>query len=213
MSGWWLVTYLALWVLVVVLCLFVLGILRHIGFSGHPTAADEPLSPDLEHDGPSIGSFMPPLTFDTVNGFGAISLAELIHQSKVLVVFMSPLCKGCQETVDPLNAIADDTAARVYPVVLMRADEQACDAFLRLFPLRMPVVCDAGRLATRGFDAHRTPFGLLYDEEGVLVRKGTFEFGRDDLRALLGDLDAPSSSRERMFPSVPRDILARAEGG
>ena len=85
------------------------------------------------------------------------------------------MCEACQHIVEPLNTLVEDVARAVHPVVIVRADEQGCRAFLSVFPLDMPVVCDSDRTITMGLDVHRTPFGLLYDEHGTLIRKGLLE--------------------------------------
>ena len=116
-------------------------------------------------------------------------------------MFMSPMCEACQYIVEPLNALEADAARTVRPAVIMRADEQACQAFLSVFPLHMPVVCDRDRTITMGLDVHRTPFGLLYDEHDTLIRKGLVE-GYEDLLALLGDRSAPERAQAHVFPRV-----------
>jgi hypothetical protein len=124
-------------------------------------------------------------------------------------MFMSPLCEVCQHVVDPLNALATDTTGAVRPLAVIRADEQAYRAFLSVFPLHMPTVCDAGRELTMGLGVHRTPFGLLYDEDGALLRKGLVE-GQDDLLALVGEAGASAAARGRMYPPVEMNAAASA---
>jgi hypothetical protein len=50
-----------------------------------------------------------------------------------------------------------------------------------------------------GLDIHRTPFGLLYDEHGTLIRKGLIE-EHEDLLALLGDGSASVTAQAHVFP-------------
>jgi methylamine dehydrogenase accessory protein MauD len=207
MTGLWLASYLVLWGLVVVVCLLLIGILREIGQvyrqleSRQPQPQEESSIPALEHDGPAIGSSIVDLEADTINGFGTLIPATLQERGSTLLVFMSPMCETCQHIVEPLNALAADAARAISPNVIMRADEQACRAFLSVFPLHMPVVCDRDRTITMGLDVHRTPFGLLYDEQGTLIRKGLLE-GQEDLLALLGDGSAPGRAQANVFPPL-----------
>jgi methylamine dehydrogenase accessory protein MauD len=203
MTGLWLASYLVLWGLVVVVCLLLIGILRQLGLmhrqlapSPLPSQADRSL-PALEHDGPAIGSPIVDLEAETINGFGTLTL--LRDHDSTLLVFMSPMCEACQHLVEPLNALVADVRRAVRPVVIMRADEQGCKAFLSVFPLSMPVVCDWDRRITMGLDVHRTPFGLLYDEHGILIRKGLLA-GHEDLLALLGDGSVPLTAQAHVFP-------------
>ena len=207
MTGLWLTSYLILWGLVVVVCLLLIGVLRQLGLlyrrleSGSTPSQEGSSIPVLENDGPAIGSPIVNLDADTINGFGNLVLTKLDKGGSTLFVFMSPLCEACQHVVEPLNVLVADADRAGRPVVVMRADEQGCRAFLSVFPLRMPVVCDRDRTITMGFDVHRTPFGLLYDEHGMLIRKGLLE-GQEDLLALLGDGSVPGRSQANVFPPV-----------
>jgi methylamine dehydrogenase accessory protein MauD len=205
MTGLWLVSYLVLWVIVVVLCFFLVGVLRQLGLlyrqlEQRPLQSqEEDAIPALEQDGPTIGSPLPNLEVDTFNGFGRLTTTILRNQGSTLFVFMSPMCETCQHAVEPLNMLVTDATHNVHPVVIIRADEQACRAFLSVFPLHMPVVCDREAAITMGLSVHRTPFGLLYDEQGILVRKGGLE-GHEDLLALLGDRSASLEAQAHVFP-------------
>jgi methylamine dehydrogenase accessory protein MauD len=207
MTGLWLASYLVLWGLVVVMCLLLIGILRQLGLMQRQLVSDtvQPQGgssvPTLEQDGPIIGSPLADLEAGTINGFGTLTLATLHNRGSTLLVFMSPMCETCQHIVEPLNTLAADAVRAVQPVVIMRADEQGCRAFLSVFPLHMPVVCDHDRTITMGLDIHRTPFGLLYDEQSTLMRKGLVE-GQEDLLALLGDESAPVTAQAHVFPPV-----------
>jgi methylamine dehydrogenase accessory protein MauD len=205
LAGLWLASYLVLWALVVAMGLLLVGVLRQIGLlqlqreqlRGKPDAG----IPTLENDGPRIGTRIPDLVAETVNGFGTVSLADLPERGDVMLMFMSPMCETCQHVVEPLNALARDAARGVQPIVIMRGDEQACKAFVSVFPLHIPTVCDSDRTITMGFDVHRTPFGLLYEAHGTLIRKGLVE-GQEDLLALLGDTSAPVTAQAHVFPQL-----------
>jgi methylamine dehydrogenase accessory protein MauD len=196
-----------LWVLVVVLGLLLIGVLRQLGLlqgqRALPAAAPAAAIPTVENDGPAIGTPIPDLVAPSVNGFGAVALAtpENEGSTSTLLMFMSPMCEPCQHVVEPLNALAEDAVRAVRPVVIMRADEQACRAFLSVFPLRLPTICDSERTITMGFDVHGTPFGLLYDEHGTLTRKGLV-MDHDDLLALLGNTSAPATAQAHVFPQL-----------
>jgi hypothetical protein len=206
LSGFWLVSYIVLWVIVVVLCFFLAGVLHQLGFvyrqleqrSSRPREEEDSI-PTLEQDGPAIGSPLPNLEIDTFNGFGRLTTAIMRRSGSTLLVFMSPMCEPCQHAVEPLNRLVADADRNVHPLVFIRADEQACRAFLSVFPLNMPVVCDRDSNITMGLGIHRTPFGLLYDEQGTLVRKGGLE-GQEDLLALLGDGSASPEAQAHVFP-------------
>ncbi|GAC1388299.1 MAG: hypothetical protein NVSMB33_17890 [Ktedonobacteraceae bacterium] len=205
MTGLWLASFLVLWVVVVVLCFLLIGILRQLGFiqrqlDVQPSEPQNDSSiPALELDGPTIGSPLTNLEVETINSSGHLKLTSLNEDRPLLVMFMSPLCETCQHIVEPLNALVTNVSYGIRPTVIMRGDEQMCRAFLSVFPLHMPVVCDKERTITKGFGIHHTPFGLLYDVDGTLIRKGIVG-DADDLLALLGDRSAPETAQSHVFP-------------
>src|SRR5579885_317948 len=130
MSGAWLVSYLILWGLVVVLAFLVFGCLQQLGIlqrrtEGHSVNTDDSV-PTLEKDGPTIGSPLPDIVAESMNGFG-----KLISSSEkgTLLMFMSPLCESCQHVVDPLNTLVEKQEYSGQVIVILRADEQGCRAF------------------------------------------------------------------------------------
>ncbi len=197
----WMISYVVLWLLVVVAWLLLVGTLRQIGMlrRGGREPANASL-PALEDEGPALGSALPDLTFNTLNGLGSVSTAALARESSLAVVFITPTCQSCQQLAAPLNDVAQDRARRIQPLVFIMAhDEQACQAYLNVFPLHMPVVWDRDNAAALSFGVHRTPFGLLYDENGTLARKGVLNSSAD-LPALFGDASAPMPAH--IFPQL-----------
>ena len=204
MTGWWLGSYILLWIALVIACTLIAATLRQIGLLRLELglSASEPEGtavtvPEIEDDGPLLGSRMPDLVAETINGIDLPSSS----QGKILLTFMSATCPGCQDATGPLNVLAADKARCVQPVVIMRAEEETCRAFLNLFPLPLPVICDDRHL-TMEFDIHRNPFGLLYDERGTLVRKGIVE-NWEDVLALLEEKAVPSAPHGASFSSAP----------
>jgi len=199
-SGWWTVSYLVLWVMFVVVCVFVIGMLRQIG-ALQLQAAQSPEIIPVERDGPPIGSRLPDLKAETMKGFGPTATAHLPTAGRTLIMFLSPRCESCQHLVDPLNALAEDEMRDVHPFVVLQASEQACQEFLSVFPLLMPVVCDCDNQVTSALDVHRSPFGLLYSDEHVLIRKAAVG-GDEHFRALLGDLTMVDRVGNAVFPPL-----------
>jgi len=205
-SGLWLISYVVIWILVVTLCLFMIGLLRQLGvlqlqFEHPPVSELGAKTPPLKDDGPAIGSPFPQVVGETINGFGTVALASQRRASRTLVMFMSPLCDSCQHMIGPLNALMDDPTQDLSATVILRGDEGRCRSFLSVFPLRLPAICDHDSSIHRGLNVHRAPLGLLYDEHGMLIRKGVARTD-DDLQVLLGNMTASSTAQDDVYPPV-----------
>jgi len=216
MSGLWLMSYLVLWALVLGMAVLLYGALRQIGVlhlqaqrpaqaATAPHAEVETI-PSLEDDGPAIGSAIPVWVSEQA-GIPAEE-DEATPTAKTLLMFMSPMCEPCQRVVAPLNSVADDPARGVRPIGVFRSDRPAYEAFLKVFPMHLATLRDHDRTLTMEMGVHRTPFGLLYDEQGMLIRKGLVE-GEEDLAALLGDESAPEVAQMHVYPRAT-SVEARA---
>jgi len=196
-TGLWLLSYLALWVLVALLALLLVGVLRQLGAlhlqlaaGAQAPAGQSQLAevvPPLEQDGPPLGAPLPDwarsVTEEAPHPDGE---KDQTGRRYTLLMFLSPMCETCQHVVDPLNEVAGDPTHDARPIAVIRADRPAYEAFLNVFPMRLPALRDSDRALTMELGVHRAPFGLLYDQGDRLVRKGLIE-DRDDLLALLDE--------------------------
>lgn len=196
LSGPWLISYLILWLTVVALSLLVVDVLRELGTRRSRTARgtgqeDEEVR-TRQDDGPPIGSMIPDWRAESVNGFGMVTINEEGSSGGTLLVFMSPLCEGCQGVVAPLNDVVANRAGEVRAVAVLQGNLPACRAFLNLFPLRIPVIHDEERNLARALGVWGNPFCLAYNDAGILVSKGTIEDGDEPLLALIDFLPRAS---------------------
>jgi hypothetical protein len=211
MTGFWLVSYVALWLLCLALAVLCVGTLRQVGairlaIAPHlpPDQRDQsdlPGPPALEHDGPSVGALLPTFTAAAMNRSEPFSSVDLPDRPYTCVVFLSPTCESCQHITDDLNALAVRPDVNVIVVLMSR--ELAAKAFIRLFPLDPPVICDEDQtIANQLFNVHRNPFGLLYDQQRALVRKGQLAHGREAILALFGDPRASAEASAHVYPPI-----------
>jgi methylamine dehydrogenase accessory protein MauD len=200
MTGFWLLSYLCLWALVIIMVLLQLGILRQLGLSAGTREAPQPSGvPTYEDDGPTVGDEMPDLVVNTVNGHGEIDLRASNGRRDTLVMFLSPLCEACYELVEPLNALADNREVDLSTLVVLSGSESACRSFMSVFPLLLPVTIDKDSAIWDAFQVHHRPYGLLYNAERRLVRKGS-AVNVGGLAALLGEAMAPKEALAHVFP-------------
>ena len=210
MAGLWLASYLVLWALVLAICIFLVGTLRQLGLLQLQLDPAErvPAISDPSQDGPPIGSRIPNLVAETFNSFGTVLLPPQRRQGSILLMFMAPLCESCQLLVETLNALEDKTEPGVRPIVVMRADESTCRSFLSVFPLHVAAIGDHDGTIHKQFTVHRAPFGLLYDGEGTLTKKGIVH-GETDLQELLGAGAVSMSAQNHVYPRTePSNALA-----
>lgn len=171
MTGWWAASYLLLWVVVVVMLALLLGAMRELALLRRGRSAPRRRERS-DPNGPDLGTPIPDLTVETANGFGSVVLREAGGKA-VLLAFLTPTCEGCQFAVESLNALVGGAGDRLDVRVVLSGSETAARSFLKLFPLHAPVVLDQNHALSGDFGIHISPSGLLYDENGLLVRSGT----------------------------------------
>lgn len=176
-----LIGYLVLCMVIAAIAVLLLGTMREVALLKGSASNVPPTEAD---DGPALGSMIPHLQTESDNGFGPIDTTA--HQSgeSTIILFLSPLCEGCQDTVDALNA-ALRQGVPVRPIVLLSGSERVCRSFLNLFPIHAPVKIDPDYGQTDQFSIINRPFGLLYDGTGKLVRKKLLLSPRD-MEVLIG---------------------------
>lgn len=215
MSGLWLASYVLLWLALLILGVLVLGTLRMVGRLTHDPAhaVDSGMRglPRIDQDGPPLRSLVPDLVIESANSNERIRLIENQRCSMTLFMFMSTLCEGCQEIVEPLNVLALRDSTNLRTIAILRGNEPSCRAFLTLFPLQVPTVFDADAAITDAFHTHHSPYGLLYDANCRLVRKGSIG-DASDLSALLGSASVPIQALANVYPSPVAPVQVSERG-
>ena len=162
MSGWWVASYVVLWVVVVALAILVLALARQIGtlhLRLGPRGALE-----LDEEGPPLGEAPEPADATTLHG-DAVTVGG--PGEPQLLLFVSPTCPVCREVAPsiPVAARSGGMAARVV------ADADHASVAHTYGALSAPVIADAdlaGRYAIPG-----TPYAVVLDASGVVRAKGT----------------------------------------
>ena len=156
----------------------------------------------VRDDGPAIGSVMPEIAAETVNGQGVFSSLGLASSgARSILAFLSPLCESCHGATEALNSLASSAEGGILPAIVLRSDRSTCRAFCKLFQMTLPVVCDLGAQITRSLDIHHTPLLLLYGADGRLERKGVATNG-SELHALVTGYRAPGTWVDEIYPPV-----------
>ncbi|MGH2749895.1 MAG: hypothetical protein ACRDK3_03330 [Actinomycetota bacterium] len=164
LSGWWAASYVALWILVVVLCVVVVALARQIGILHLRLGPRGAL--ELDTEGPALGEGRPPLqTRDldgqpvTVGGRGA----------EQFLLFVSPGCAVCEQVLPSVGAVAEATGK--HPIVLTDVDETETRLAFRHKRTAAPIVASVESF--KNYEVPGTPYVVVLDAHGVVQAKGT----------------------------------------
>lgn len=185
MSGMWLVSYVALWFLVLLAVAAVVAALRQIGLLYERVAQPSVPRTKLSH-----GDKLPEVKFTTLAG-------EPVRLSQVLVgplslMIVSPGCSGCGSLLRQLAAgeLGEDT--RKHIVILSVASSQDTEELLRQtgMPSDTQVLVDAEGGIRRIWGIHATP-ATVHVDENLLVLEQNLGFFNS---AMVGGMRAHTGS-------------------
>lgn len=171
-------SHLALWVLVIVQGLVLLGLTRALyglqqngGGGGHNTTSDsERLA----------GQRAP--EFVAVDVFGRPVASSDLWGKLTAMLFVSPLCSNCAVTLEELEGLKAKVDGNV--VVVCLADTEQCRGVAEDYQLTVPVVADPDERITKLYDVVTTPTAVLVGKGGRVLQYG--RPGRaDDLEEMM----------------------------
>ena len=183
MHGWWAVSYVVLWILVVGLALLCLALARQVGtlhLRLGPRGALE-----IDQEGPPLGEAPEALDLADLDG-RPVSIGGA--GASQLVLFVSPDCPVCRDVLPSLPAAA--RAGGLSPVVV--ADLQPGETSDLLDRVRAPVA--PAPFALDRYGVPGTPFAVVFDEMGVVRAKGTV----NNLEQLEGLVDTAKRRRAEL---------------
>lgn len=173
MSGWWLASYVVLWVLTVTMFAVLLVVLRQLGLIYVRGGG----APRVEQ-GPPVGSIVP--EFDGIeDGTGLRYRFPDPERSLNLVLFASPSCRICADVVTGVPGIARDDDVKVF--VISEGSVGSNEA-LRAAAAGASFATDGTRQRILAVESH--PFAIVADREGNVLDKGAVN-GPGDLQVLL----------------------------
>lgn len=186
MNGWWLASYLVLWLLVVALVVVVVALARQIGtlhLRMGPRGALE-----IDDEGPALGEAPESFEVTTIDG-------DAIHiggpGEAQLLMFVSPGCMVCEQVLPAIGAVA--RAGSFVPYVLTDVDPFEAERAFR--PKRLPASVASARPVVESLRVPGTPYVVLLDDRGVVLAKGTI----NNLEQMEGLVD---TARRRLSQGV-----------
>ena len=148
MNGWWVASFIVLWVVVIVLSGVVIALARQIGLLHlriSPTGALDTA------EGPPVGEMAP-------------RLAPVLPGRETLVVFGSDGCGLCHDLLPSVNTLARSEPGMVVVVA------SASAGFVE--QVRAPVVPVADVAAVASYRIRSTPYAVYLDSAGIVGAKG-----------------------------------------
>lgn len=193
MSGWWLASYVVLWVITATMFVVLLVVLRQLGLMYLRGGG----APRLE-EGPPIGAIIPPFEEIEDGTQTEIRFPDAVVDLNLLL-FTSPHCRICEEVLRELGGVTRDFDARVF--VVSEGDVEENGRLRQLLDGSARFFSNAER--QRSLDVRTHPYGLVTDRSGAVLEKGVVN-GSRDVQVLL---------EEAARSSVTAGPPGRAEGG
>lgn len=182
MDGWWLVSYIVNWVLLIALGIFCIAILRQLGLLYVRLGGS--LGALQTSDGPELGA---PLPVSSIHdAFGVVRSLLPAPDHHKLLVFMSPTCEICDPMVPQMPAFARSLRSHAELVVMMTA-EDTTGKFSSWKPGAPQMVVDQSLAEMLVLPA--MPYAVVVDDGGRIASKGVFN-DIVQLESLLNEADA-----------------------
>jgi methylamine dehydrogenase accessory protein MauD len=183
MSGWWVVSYLVLWSVVILTLVVLLIVLRQLGLiylrSGTALQLDE---------GPELGAPFP--MFEELDQRTGLPVRFPDRDAGIsLLLFTTPQCGLCKEVLDATAVVSRHRELDTMVLSAGEADEN--DELLNLAG-EMSFVVSLRR--QRELGVQTIPYGIVVGRDGVVLSKGTLN-SLDDLEDALDRADAQESAR------------------
>lgn len=182
MSGWWLASYLLLWLLVLATIVVLLVVLRQLGLI-YLRALQGGMQLD---EGPPIGT---PLRFDEMDVDGELVRFPFPDGRLNLLLFTTPGCSLCKEALRGLSAMLGHYNVSAVVIDAGSSDETSS---LRALAGEGASLVSSLRLQ-RKIGVGTKPYALVADREGVIVRKGVVNH-IDDIEDLIDHAEKPVQS-------------------
>lgn len=175
MDGWWMVSYVTLWLLVVALSFVVVALARQIGTLHMRLGPRGAL--EMDDEGPELGSPAISIPSDDLNGE-----PRVVGAASQLLMFVSPGCHVCEQVLPSVSAVARH--GKLSPLVITDVDEEETALVFKNKRLNAPVL--AGVAVAQAYEVPGTPYVVVTDGAGAIAAKGTV----NNLEQLEGLIDS-----------------------
>ena len=175
MNPWWLVSYAALWLVVLFLAFLLLGALRALGLLRWRLEQLEATTPSrIGRGGLKPGKTAPDFTLPSAAG-GEVSLHDFAGR-RVFLVFTQSGCKPCHRVIPELNRL--QRGGEVQVLVVNNGEPEATRQWAAEARASFPVLAQQQFSVSKRYEMYATPFAFLIDERGVIASKGIINNGQ-----------------------------------
>ena len=182
-------SYVALWILVIIQSLILLGLVRMV----YQLQQSSPAGAGRSDEGMATGQEAPPFSAVDLSGT-PINSADLSGRVRALL-FVSPTCQPCIEVLEEdmpyLNHKANGNV-----IVVCRAGRAACARLAEKHRLNVPVLADEDDTLTQLYHVTSVPTVVLIDANDRIQSYGQPE--RNGLAELFTDASQAESSGSRL---------------
>ena len=190
MSGTLIVSYVVLWVLVIVLSVLVLALTRQVGVLHERVAPAGALMPT---SGPKVGEMTEPIPLTDLNGHSVKVGGADADGVSTLIMFISPTCPVCKSLVPIARSLVSYEGKRMQLVFasdggkIERHVAYVRDLGIEDYPY---IVSQPLGLA---YAVSKLPFAVLIGSDGALKSKGLVNT-REHLESLVESMDSGVAS-------------------
>jgi len=185
MSPWWLLSYVALWLVVLFLGFLLLGALRALGLLRWRLEQLQAITPSRTgRSGLKSGKKAPDFTLPSVSG-DEVSLHDFAGR-RVFLVFTQSGCKPCHGIVPELNKLQRGVEVQV--LVVNNGEMEATRKWAGEAQACFPVLVQQQFSVSKRYEMYATPFAFRIDERGVITSKGIINNGQH-IGFVLSDAD------------------------
>lgn len=191
MTGIWLISYIALWLLVALLLIAVFTLARQVGIL-HTRLG--PVGARMVNAGLEIGVTAPALNATDIQGLVMTLGSE--RGKPTLLLFVTPSCGTCSALAPALRALWQSERAHLeIALVSMYSNDDEASQFVAKYKLKQIPVTTSPSVS---FDYQVTspPFAMLIDKQGIVRAKGITN-NSEHLESLLNVLDVGHESLEQ----------------
>lgn len=170
MSIGWIISNIALWVLVLVDTIALVLLLRVVGeFKQKGGFILPPWATSDEPGGLAVGEKAPLFSAADLDG-NSVRLEDF-RGKKCILAFLAPGCSFCAKAVEALNSIVE----KQYPVAVLAVggpDATQNHRYASEWKAQMPILTAGSGLSEKSYHVYKFPFIYLLDEEGVIRAQG-----------------------------------------